>query len=117
MAIKDHIHNSINAINSEKSRAIDVAKQKAMQDIIIPHNAEIDKQLNEAIAELTAEYNKDVAERKQKYEQDRQALIDMANHNKANFQNATINTVTTEVSMEYDQTLADLENVLKKHEE
>ena len=117
MAIKDIIMSSINSVNIEKGRAIDSAKQKATQEVVIPHNVEIDKQLNEAIAELTANYNKEVAEKKQKYEQEKQAMYDMAAHNKTNFQNATLNAVQQEVSALYDGTLAELEDILKKHEE
>ena len=116
MAIKDIITNSINGVVSEKNRAIETAKQKAMQEVVIPHNMEVDKQLNEAIAELTNQYNKDVAERKQKYEQEKQSLYDIASHNKSNFQNATLNSVQQEVSELYDGTLAELEDILKKHE-
>lgn len=117
MAIKDIITNSINSVNSEKARAVEVAKQKAMQEVVIPHNAEVDKQYNEAIKELTDEYNKDITERKQKFDNEKQALAEMAMHNKTNFQNATLNAVGTEVSAIYDGTLAELEDILKKHEE
>ena len=117
MAIKDFIISTIKNIEGEKARAVEIAKQKAMQERVIPHNAEVDKQFNEAVGELTDKFNKEVAELKAKYETDKQGLAELATTNKTNFQNATINAVSTQVSIEYDSVLAELEKVLEKQGE
>lgn len=114
MARKEHIELAIRSITSEKAKAIEIAKQHAIQEKISPHNADVDKQCNEAVNELTATYQKDIADRKQKYEEERQRLVEMANHNKQVFQTTTLNTISTEVGAEYDLTLSELEKVLEK---
>lgn len=102
-----HIYESaINQINATRQREIDVAKQKVMQEEIVPFNRDIDASLRDAIAELTTKHNAKIAELQQNFEAEKSALSDAAAKRKESFAETAIATAISVINANADHAIA-----------
>ena len=73
---------AIAKIEANRQREIELAKQKAMQEQIVPFNRDIDNSLREAIAELQTQHNAKIAHMQQMFDAEKQSLCEAANDKK-----------------------------------
>ena len=101
--INIYISEAIQKIESDKQRAVQIAKERVQIDKIRLHNEEVDQYKNKALAEL-----------QQKYEQDRADIIKKSEDNKNEFANNEIETaIAVEVAI-YDAKIEELKKLLIK---
>lgn len=108
MSIKQHLENALRSIETDKDRAIATAKEKCTREKIIPHNADVDRSLNEATNALTAKLNQDIAKLQETFNAEKQAMIEASNKKKTEYASQIIATETSIVAMEYDKAVAEL---------
>lgn len=117
MVIKQYLEQAIRGIESEKERAINVAKEKVTREKVIPYNNEINISRDNAIKELTETLNKNIADLQQKYAIDKQALIDIGEKKKTEFANSVIEAEISVVSLTCDQAISELKAQIEKIKE
>jgi hypothetical protein len=105
---------TIAKIEATRQRNIEIAKQKAMQEQIIPFNCDIDNSLRDAIAELQTQHNTKIAQMQQAFEAEKQALAEAANSKKSAFAENTIATAVSVINAEADTTIAKLREIASK---
>jgi hypothetical protein len=110
MAIKQYFETALRGIEQERERAISVAREKAMREKIVPNNATIDASRTEAINALTANLNKEISALQEKFNIEKQAIIEASEKKKSEFATATMETEASIVSVQYDAAI----NALKK---
>lgn len=115
--IVEYIQQAIRNIESQRNSALENERQKLMSTVIVPYNKEIDDGLQKAIAELSANHNKDISALQQKFEADKRTLVEMADKNKADFANTTISSRLAIVSVQYDRAIQGLTDQIEKIEE
>lgn len=126
--ISNTIQGTINQIEQQKKSEIERAKQKAMQEIIIPFNSEIDNVRSKAIAEITEKTNAEISALQQeanaKINKKQQELADQKNEfceasekKKSEHTNATLVAVEAEVTARYDTTLKTLYALVESNKE
>lgn len=115
--IKNFLMQAKTSIENEKQNAINTAKDKVTREQIIPHNQEIDKARDAAIAELTTAYNAKVKALQDELTANKQTLIEKGETEKKNFANTSIEVATIEVSKKYDDNIALLTEQIKNIEE
>jgi hypothetical protein len=116
MAIKDIYKQAITALSNEKAQAVEQIKQKATQEIIVPHNSEVDKKLAEAIRELEEKHNKQVIALQNGFNAERQNFIDLATAEKKDFAEKTINAECELVRIEYDTAISHIREKMQEDE-
>lgn len=115
--VRQHYENAIKNIQAEKERAIAQAKDRVTREKILPHNAEVNQDRDKALAELSSQLNADIAKLQEKFNIEKQALIDVGEKNKTDFANAAIETEVALVSMACDQAISDLQTLISKLKE
>lgn len=102
-----HIYeNAIAQIEATRQREIEVAKQRVMQEEIIPFNREIDNSLRDAITELQAQHNSKIAQLQQVFEAEKSALAEAAAKKKDSFAETAIATAITVINANADNAIA-----------
>lgn len=108
MSIKSHLEQARKELESEKERECAVIKEQVTREKILPYNQEADTMRDNAIAELQANLNEDIATRQAKFIEEKQAIIDENEKRKENNENAVLATETYEVTGKYDKAIAKL---------
>jgi hypothetical protein len=103
---------TIAKIEATRQRDIEIAKQKAMQEQIIPFNRDIDNSLRDAIAELQTQHNAKIAQMQQAFEAEKQALAEAANNKKSAFAETTIAASVLTINAEADTAIAKLRELV-----
>jgi hypothetical protein len=126
--ISNTVQGTINQLEQQKKSEIERAKQKAMQEVIIPYNSEIDNARSKAIAEITEKANAEIAfiqqEANAKISKKQQELSDQKNElceagekKKAEHSEATLIAVEAEVTARYANTLKTLYGIVENEKE
>ena len=116
MAIKDIYTQAINSLANEKAHAVDQIKQKVTAENIVPHNAEVDKKLNDAVRELTEKHNQNVQHLQATFNAEKQHLVDIATAEKKDYAEATINAECELVRIEYDSAISHIREKIQENE-
>lgn len=116
MAIIDIYKQTINALANEEKQKLEQIKEKATREKIIPHNAEVDKKLADAIKELTDKHNERVIALQAALNEERQKFVELANAEKRDFAEKTINAECELVRIEYDTAIAHIREKLQENE-
>lgn len=125
MAIKQYLEEAMQKVVIERDKEVTIAEQKCMQEKIAPHNAEIDKTLNTAIARLQKEFTeKSTAEQQahnaritalqQEFTQKKQEISDAGKAEKEEFAKVTIATETAEIKVKYDRQIDKLRQQIQE---
>lgn len=115
--IKNFLMQAKTSIENEKQNAINTAKDKITREQIVPHNQEIDKARDAAIAELTTAYNAKVKALQDELTANKQTLIEKGETEKKNFANTSIEVETLKVSQQYDAAIEKLTEQIEEIEE
>jgi hypothetical protein len=111
---KQVIDEAIAKIEATRQRDIEVAKQKAMQEQVIPFNRDIDNALREAIAELQTQHNAKIAQMQKDIEAEKQTLVEAANNKKSAYAETAISTAVLAINAEADTAIAKLRELVGK---
>lgn len=111
---KQIFDDAIARIEATRQRNIDVAKQKAMQEQVIPFNRDIDNALREAITELQNQHNAKIAQMQKDIEAEKQTLVEAANKKKAAYAETAISTAVVAINAEADTAIAKLRELVGK---
>ena len=114
--INDIYKQAISALTAEKAQAEEKIRQKVMQEIIIPHNTEVDKKLAEATRELTEKHNNKILSIQNEFNAEKQRFVDLANAEKKDFAEKTINAECQLVRIEYEQAIDHIRVKLQENE-
>lgn len=98
--------NAIAQIEATRQREIEVAKQRVMQEEILPFNRDIDVSLRDAITELQTQHNTKIAQMQQAFEAEKQALAEAAAKKKEAFAETAIATSITVINANADNAIA-----------
>lgn len=101
--IKQILENAIVSIQSQKERAIQEAKNLAINEKVTPFNADIDNYYQKALNELTL-----------KFENDKQNLLEVGNKKKLENQDKVITEVINSVAYKYDLSIAKLKKQIEE---
>lgn len=115
--IKAYLLSTQRSIETEKNRLVQQAKEKATREQVVPHNQEVDGLRDKALNELTAKYNENIKALQDAYSLDRQNIINKAEANKADFAKSALETATSLVVLECDQTIAKLQKLIEEVKE
>jgi hypothetical protein len=105
MSIKQHFETALKSIQVERERAIAVAREKVTREKIIPHNQEVDKSMNDAIAEITRARDAAIAKVEEKYSLDREALLAEGARQKNDFAEKAIREEIAYIDSQYDDAI------------
>lgn len=103
--IKDIYENAIRQIENERQRDIEIAKQKAMQESIVPFNRDIDNSLRDAVAELQTQHNEKISQLQKAFEAEKAALAEAAENKKKQFAETTIATANSVINANADNAI------------
>ena len=110
-----HIYeNAIATIESDRARQVEVAKQKVMQEQVLPFNRDIDASLRDAITELQTRHNERISEMQKAFEQEKHALTEAAQKKKADNAEVAIATATAAINKSADDAIAHFRTILGK---
>ena len=112
--VKQHFENTVRQLEAEKERQLAVVRDKAMREIVAPHNAEVDQSRAKAIQELSAQLNAEITSLQERFAIEKQALIDVGEKNKVEFAEATIANETAAICREYDTAIANMQALIAK---
>ena len=113
---KQFFEETIAKIEANRQRDIEAAKQKAMQEQIIPFQRDIDNSLRDAIAELQTQHNAKIAQMQQIFEAEKKSLFEAANDRKTAYAETTIATAISVINAEADNAIAKLREFIGKGE-
>lgn len=105
---KQVYQNAVAQIEANRQREIDVARQKAMQDQVVPFNRDIDNSLREAIAELQNQHNEKIAQLQKAFDSEKVSLTNAAAEKKHSFAEGAINSAVSVINAEADAAIAHL---------
>ena len=111
---KQIYENAIAQIEANRVRDIEVAKQKATQDQIVPFNRDIDISLRDAIAELQSQHTAKIAQLQHAFEAEKNALAEAANNKKAVNAETVIATAVSVINAEADAAIANLRKFINE---
>lgn len=126
--ISNEVQNTINRLEQQKRTEVERAKQKAMQEQIIPYNTEIDSMRSKAIAEITEkanmeiatiqqELNARIAKKQQELADQKNELTEAGEKKKQEHTSVTLATVESEVTAKFDETLKTLYKIVESEKE
>lgn len=126
--ISNEVQNTINRLEQQKRTEIERAKQRAMQEQIIPFNTDIDNARSKAIAEITEranaeisaiqqEANAKIAKKQQELSDQKNELTEAGEKKKSDHTNTTLMTVEAEVIARFDTTLKTLYGIVESERE
>lgn len=99
---------TIAKIEADRQRNIEIAKQKALQEQVVPFNRDIDNSLRDAIAELQHQHNEKIAQMQQAFEAEKKALAEAASHKKTAYAETTMAAAVLTINAEADTAIAKL---------
>lgn len=111
--INAYIEQAIFGIEAERDQRIEAVKAEIIRDKVAPQNAEIDNARDKALQELETKLNLDVSILREKYEGERQKIIDASEKRKTDNANMLINIETTSINAEYNAKLAELKKLIE----
>ena len=125
MAIKQYLEEAMQKVIVERDKEVAIVEQKCMQEKIAPHNAEIDKTVNAAIAKLQKEFaeksnaeqqahNARITALQQDFTQKKQEVSDAGVAEKQEFAKVTIATETAEIKVKYDRQIDKLRQQIQE---
>lgn len=100
------IEEAIAKVEAKRQRDVEIAKQKVMQEQIVPFNREIDNSLREAIAELQNKHNAKISQMQQAFEAEKHSLAEAANNKKSAFMEGAIAAEVLSINTKADTTIA-----------
>lgn len=113
MTTYNHIYeNAIAQIEATRQRDVESAKQRVLQEEIIPFNRDIDASLRDAIAELQARHNAKIAQLQQAFEAEKLALADAANKRKEAASDSAISAAVSVINATADAAIAHLKKMI-----
>lgn len=108
-----YIEQAIRGIEAERDQKIETIKAEIIRDKVAPQNAEIDTKRDNAIQELQTKLNADISALQERFNIERQAIIDASEKQKADNANMLINIETTSINAEYNTKLAELRKLIE----
>ena len=139
MAIKQYLDEAMQKVIAERDREVAVIKQKATQEKIVPHNAEIDNASNLAISKLQKEFtdrtnaeqqahnarvtaeqqahNERISALQKEFTEKKQEIVNAGIAEKDEFARNTINTETAPAMVKYDSAIAKIREQIQSIEE
>lgn len=115
--IKQFLENAIRSIENEKARLVQVAKERATTQKVVPHNQEVDTLRDKALAELQLKHNEQIRLLQEEYAQERQKIISTAENNKAEYTKTVIEAETALVAVECETNIAKLKKQIEELKE
>lgn len=126
--ISDEVQTAITRLEQRKKTEIDNAKQKAMQEKIIPYNADVDSMRGKAIAEITDKANAEIAEIQkeanakiveiqQNLATQKTELVERGELNKKEHTSLTLSEVEAEVTLKFNAALENLYKIMESEAE
>lgn len=113
MANYNHIYeNAIAQIEATRQREVEAAKQKVMQEEVVPFNRDIDISLRDAIAELQARHNAKIAQLQQSFDAEKVVLAESANKRKESFAESAIFSAVSEINASADAAIAHIKKMI-----
>lgn len=112
-----HLENAKKMIESEMQSEINKAIDTCNREKIVPHNSEVNALRDNAVVELKNELNQKIAELQEKFEKDKQLLIDKAEKNKSDFAQSEIAIVTSSIELQYKDNLDKLQKQIDEIKE
>lgn len=105
---------AIAKIEARRQHDCEVAKQKAMQEQIVPFNRDIDNSLREAISELQTQHNSKIAQLQQAFENEKKVLAEAAAKKKSDNAESVISSAVSVINAEADTAIAQLQKIAGK---
>lgn len=103
MSIKCILENAKADIEAQRASALQAAQSAAIQEKVVPFNAEIDEAYQKAVNELAL-----------KFENDKNALLEVGNKKKQDNQDKVLGEVANAVSYKYDLAIAKLDKQISE---
>lgn len=115
--IKQILNETVVKIEAQRQRDVEVEKQRAMREEIVPFNAEIDDALKNAVAEKSAQLSQSIAAFQAKFEEEKKALVEAAEKKKSEFMTTRIDAAVAIASVKYDDVLKNIKKYIDKQGE
>lgn len=112
--IKNIYENAIAQLEADKNRECEIARQKAMQEKVVPYNAEVDASLRDAIAALQNQHNTKVMELQHAFEAEKKAMVEAAAKRKSDFAESTMASATSLIEHETKKAIDHLKTFIDK---
>lgn len=112
MMVRQIFEEAVAKIEANRQREIEVARQRAMQEQIIPFNRDIDEHLRNAIAELQTQHNARISQMQQAFELEKSALADAAAKKKSDNAEAVIFSVSSAIEAEANDAIKRLREII-----
>lgn len=112
--VKQIIENAIAQIETKRQQEIAAARQKANQEVIVPHNNEVDTLLRKAIEELQTAYTQRLSEMSRIQEQEKAALVGKADKDKREFAETAYAQAVAVINVSADNTIAKLRAMIEE---
>lgn len=107
---KQQIEKAIREIELEKEQAVRVAEQKITQEKLVPYNIEIDREKETAVQELSTKFNNDIKTLQEKYNADKNIIINACEEKKSNNAKIVLDTELQSIRTSYDVIINSLKN-------
>lgn len=111
--INVYIEQAIRGIEAERDQKIEAVKAEIIRDKVAPQNAEIDIKRDNAVQELQTKLNADISALQEKFNTERQAIIDASEKQKADNANMLISVETASINAKYSTKLAELRKLIE----
>lgn len=111
---KQAYQQAIASIEAARQRSIEAAKQKAMQEQIVPYNAEIDASLRDALTALQNQHNAEIAELQADFEAEKKTMIEAATKKKSDYAESIMATATNLINHDADRAIKNLQDFIDK---
>ena len=108
-----YIEQAIRGIEDERDQKIETVKAEIIRDKVAPQNSEIDTKRDNAVQELQNKLSADISALQERFNAERQAIIDASEKQKADNANMLINIETTSINAEYNTKLAELRKLIE----
>lgn len=105
---KHIFENTVAQIEAMRQRETEAAKQKVMQEQVVPYNHDIDASLREAISELQKQHNDKIAQLQRAFEAEKITLTEAAATKKATFAEGAIEAAVSVIDAEANTAIANL---------
>ena len=112
--IKAILESSIANLEQRKANELQTMKQKVMQEKIIPYNANVDKEFQNAVAKMAEQLNAEIAKLQAEFAKEKDNLFSLGNKNKLQNQETVMAIETSAISNIYDAYINDLKKQITK---
>lgn len=114
--LKQIIETAKAQVEAKRQQQIQEVRQRLIQEVIAPHNAEVDTLLRGALAEMQTAHAERIKQMNEQYEAERKALIARADADKTAFAEEAVARATVEINDRADKALAGLEAIIVTQE-